>query len=178
MNIISANKNLLNYQQVKMIDSVVARILLEVIITTITFTIGLIILFLYGDPFYIYYPLRIFGVLILCTLFSFGAGATIAVLCYFYIDLPKFIPVFLRIIYFTSGVFFTAQMLPKEIREYVIYNPIYQIISLVRSSFSPGPIDPGLSYEYIFLWTIFSLAFGIAFYFITRKQILMNIRAR
>ena len=178
MNIISANKNLLNYQQVKMIDSVVARILLEVIITIVTFIIGLLVLYLYGDPFYIYNPLRIIGALILCTLLSFGAGLVMSVACYFYIDLPKFIPVGLRLIYFTSGVFFTAQMLPKAIREYVIYNPIYQIISIVRSAFTPGAMNTELSYEYVFLWSIFVLTFGISCYFVTRKQILMNIRAR
>jgi len=44
-------------------------------------------------------------------------------------------PLLGRPLFFTSGIFFTAEMIPSEIRQYLLYNPLLHMIEIVRSAF-------------------------------------------
>ncbi|QIV96509.1 capsular polysaccharide transport system permease protein [Allofrancisella inopinata] len=177
---ISANKALLTYRQVKIFDVIISRILLE---TTISICVAficsfIIILFFENTHSTIYYPARIIFALIMLLGLAFGTSLCIAIMSYYYIDLDKFLGVVFRFLFFTSGIFFSLEQLPNNIAYYLSFNPLFQVIELIRSAFNPSYMSIYLSYKYVFGLTIIVIFLGVGVYFTSRENILMNDRSR
>lgn len=177
-NAINSNQALLAYRQVKVIDTVISRIVLE---TTLSFTSAIIctlIIIYTGQKATLYYPLQVVFAMTALILFSTGISLVLAIVSYYYIDLNKFIGIINRILFFTSGVFFSLNDFSPSIAYYLSFNPVLQIIELIRSSFSLQNKSIFLSNEYILVSTIISLFFGFICYYVARRSIMMNARAR
>ena len=177
--VISANKALLTYRQVKIFDAVIARIMLESALSIVSVIVCSLILVYMGNGARVYNPLQIMFVVSLLAAISLGIGLMLAILSYYYIDLSKFTGILFRILFYTSGVFFSISDLPKNIAYYLSFNPILQVIEYIRASFHEQTINsPFLSISYLICFSIVSLALGIAMYFTLRRNMLTNDRAR
>ncbi|XSZ47598.1 hypothetical protein ACP8HZ_03940 [Francisella noatunensis] len=53
----------------------------------------------------IYHPIRIIYMVIILLAITIGVSLILAVISYYYIDLPKFMGIVNRILFFTSGIF-------------------------------------------------------------------------
>ncbi|WP_407877132.1 ABC transporter permease [Francisella sciaenopsi] len=175
---ISANQSLLAYRQVKIIDTILARILLQAVTSAIS-TIILTALIIYlNSGTTIYHPIRIIYIVFILLALTLGGSLILAVISYYYIDLPKFMGIVNRILFFTSGVFFSLNDFPPNIAYYLSFNPILQIIEFIRSAFSVEHLNTYLSYNYLITFTICTLFLGILCYYVARKNIIMNARSR
>jgi capsular polysaccharide transport system permease protein len=177
-NAINANQALLTYRQVKVIDAIISRVILETTLSFASAIICTLIIVYTGQKATLYYPLQAIFAAILLILFATGISLVLAIISYYYIDLNKFIGIVNRILFFTSGVFFSLNDFPPNIAYYLSFNPVLQIIELIRSSFSLQNTSIFLSNEYILISTIISLFFGFICYYVARKSIMMNARAR
>jgi len=176
--VIAANQSLLVYKQVKVIDTVISRIILELSISILIAIVSvLLIIYMKGD-LNIYAPLRVIFMALFLVLITIGLALIVSIVSYYYIDLDKFLGVLLRMLYFVSGIFFSLDHLPQKLAYYLSFNPILQIIEYIRSGFSNHAPNMLLSYTYVLEMTIAFLFVGFLFYYSARHSILKNDRAR
>lgn len=169
-----ANKGLFNYRQVKPIDAMIARLMLE----------GIIFLFVYillifgagwlGYDVRIRDPLGLIAIYALLYLFSFGIGVIACVVSTLYNESKKFIPIILRPLYFLSGIFFSISMIPQKYWHYFLWNPLLHFIELSRMSFFASFNTPAGSINYIAFCTLAALILGLSLYRIKRLEMVAS----
>jgi capsular polysaccharide transport system permease protein len=81
-------------------------------------------------------PLRVLFALGCLAVTGLGLGAVFAALVPFVRSMQQIIGIFAgRPLFFTSGLFFTAEMLPAGVREILLLNPLLHMIEWLRSAF-------------------------------------------
>jgi capsular polysaccharide transport system permease protein len=155
---IEANKGLLFYPQVRPLDLVVARVVLEAATHLI-----LMMLFLGGLALYEGVP-RIESLLVALSglALATGLGAALGLVCCgVSVYTPAVERVFstaMRIIFWTSALFHPVESLPKSGRDLLLYNPVVHAIEMVRDGWFPGYDARHVDPWYPSVW-ILALAF-------------------
>lgn len=73
---------------------------------------------------------------------AFGLGTIFASLMLFHADSRKVLDIMLYLGLFVSPVLFERSVLPGEVQQYYVYNPMVGMLSSIRGSmFAPSPID-------------------------------------
>ena len=162
---ISSNLQLLTYPQVRPADVVIARTLLEgatAVIVVLVFVIGLNIL--YGEPFSSWTDEPAELMLAFAALFYFGLSSA-----FFSSGLARIFPAWnvifsylSRPLWFTSGIFFTLESLPQNIRVYASYNPVAHMVEWIRSAALPGFESLHYSRIYVLGFSTVFLVIGLA----------------
>ena len=163
MTAIQGNYQLLTFPQVQVFDLIIARALLEIATFFIVFTVlvGTIAL-LNIEPVHIDDPLRMLEAITLISLLGLGFGAAMASLVPLFPTLQFLInSVLLRPLFFVSGIFFTADIIPNSIRHYVLYNPLLQLGELFRSAFFTGFESEYVEMPYLVGFTLVTLFLGL-----------------
>ena len=167
-----ANKALFLYKQVKPIDTIVARTMVEVFITAI-----IILIFLFIG-FYFDFDMAIddlsmvsFGFLWLI-IFSFSFAVVVAVLNAFVDSISKVVGFFMTALMFGSAVFYYIEILPLELQHWLMYNPLTHFMEIIHGFYFESLDDKFVSYEYISLWTIILLYIGLWLYVKLEKRII------
>lgn len=145
MHAIESNRALLVYPQVTPLDIAIARTLLEFMIMCVVVAFLVILKwFLTGEPG-MNDPL---GFVLNCTwltIMGFGIGLTMMSLSHFFPLLTQFATYINRLLYFTSGIFFTLSAIPANYRAFVDWNPLLQAIEAARicyfSTLSDEPLN-------------------------------------
>lgn len=158
---VDANKPLLTFPQVTELDVMLSRM----IVLWFTQIIVSIILLFVDDAINgnldIYSISHLYIVLFLAPLLGLGIGLTLSAATVFIPALERIVPIFLRFLFFVSGVFFSANTFSQDIADILIYNPILQLIELARSSMFYGYPSEGCSFSYIGMITLIFLSFGL-----------------
>lgn len=143
MGAIDASRGLFGYRQVRPIDALIVRALLELLVYSVVYLCFLAVLGWVGFPWFPDEPLELVLSSVTLVVFSFSLGVLYAVLTD---DLPQ-TRVFIRIAYFPlyliSGVMFPVASLPQAALDYLTWNPILHLLEVQRSHFftSYRPID-------------------------------------
>jgi capsular polysaccharide transport system permease protein len=171
-NAFSANKALFMYKQVKPINTVLARTMLELFITSIIIIIFLIIGFYFG------YDIAV-GDLVMVTLgfiflliFSFSFALLLAILNVFTESVGRMIGFLMTGLMFTSAVFYTVDMLPHSIQQILLYNPLLHFIEMIHGYYFVSLNDNYVSYIYITIWTLSLLYLSLWLYQKLEKRII------
>jgi len=164
METINANKSLMTYSPVKMIDPMIARLLIEIMISIFTFFFTSIIfyflgIFIFVDNFLLF--LFMFFTLII---FSFSFGLILAIGKEYFKDLNKLVSIILKPLYFLSGIFYTVDIIPANYREIALYNPILNFVEAIRSAYFKEFDDKYVEYNYILSLTLFLFTFSLILY--------------
>lgn len=161
MSAVDGNRALLTFPQVTEFDVMVARII--VISATQIVTAAFIIfcsLFAMGDSIIIgSIPLLLF-LLICVPILSLGCGMIFAALAVFAPALNQIIPMILRIMFFVSGVFFSASIFSQSVADVLFLNPILHAIELIRMSLHEPYVVPGVSWTYVLASSVVTCAIG------------------
>ena len=134
LNSLNANRSLFTYKQVKPIDTVITRCLVEAYINFI------ILIFLFLTTFLLegYLSIDSFPMFILSfaalNIFCLSLGIITMVACYRYEWLKIAIPFMLRPLFFTSGVLFSIRNIPQNLRPLLTWNPLLHSIEVARNS--------------------------------------------
>ena len=181
MNSADANQSLLGYKQVSIFSTILGRLVIAISTTLISFFSIYIVLTYLGLYYPIYNFILFFVVLFFLILFTLGLALMSSVVGFYFEEAKVVIGFILRFGYFFSGVIFDISILPKEYRTLLMYNPILQAISLIRSSFLrynlPNPVS-GISLNYFFMTSIISFFLGLMVYFIAREEFNKKALAR
>ena len=136
MNSMDANSSLFFYRQVQPIDTVYSRTIVEVVIYSLVFIILVTIAFLIRESFIIDDFALLIVSFISISIFSLGIGIFLMIATYRYEWVKSVVQFLLRPLWFMSGVFFSLNDIPQNIRPYLSWNPILQSIEIARHSFS------------------------------------------
>ena len=176
---VSANKALLVYPQVTAFDVMVARFLLETATAIVVFAALLVAMAGFGVDVRIERPVEAFAWLVAMGLAGFGFGAACGALEPLFPAVDRVVPaVILRPLFWVSGVFFTAGMLPPKVRDMALINPLLHIIELLRSAFFHEFENLHASYLYAVFFLLGVLFLAALLHRALRRHILIAMHAQ
>jgi len=160
----TANKALFVYKQVKPIDTIIARVMVEVFVTGTIIVIFVLIGMYFGFDLNVkHLPMVALGFLWLI-LFAFSFGLFVAVSNTFYPSIGKTINIFMIFLMFGSAVFYAVEMLPPQIQTLLLYNPLTHFMEMIHGFYFYTLDDSFVDYAYMILWTLSPLYIGLVFY--------------
>lgn len=161
MSAVNGNMALLTFPQVTPVDLMISRAIIvwatELVAAFLFIGIGI----LFGMPFYLSDFGGLLALLFLTPLLGLGTGMMFASLAVIYPTLEKIIPMVMRVMFFVSGLFYSATTLPSYALKYIWYNPILQIVEWARVCLSRGYSTYSYSPFYLVSVTLFCLCFGL-----------------
>ncbi len=171
---INANQGLFNYRQVRPIDAILARTLLEVLTFTSVMLLFMAAFWWFGFNVFIRNPLQFIAVLLLITMFSGGLGMIVCVGQLRFPELGKIIPIITRPLFFISAVFFSLNDIPEQYHHYLLWNPLLHAVELIRNSCYSGFGAEEVSINYLAFVTLVTVFYGLALYRIDWKRMVAS----
>lgn len=161
MNAINGNRALLAYPQVFPVDLLIARTLLLGATYFCVMLLFMVFISFLGYQVTLHEPEKVLLSLGLTLSLGFGIGA---ICSSFNLMLPttaRIVPMLLRILFFTSGLFFSMSEMPLYIQEILFFNPVSHTIELLRSGFSASYPEHFISLPYVSGFVVIVLALGL-----------------
>lgn len=170
---IEANRSLFSYRQVKPIDALAGRAIVEALMNMIVYAVTLLFLAWLGFHVIPALPLEMIGVNLMIMLLGFAFGLLTAVLSHGRERLRGVIRMIFFPLYLASGVIFSVDTLPREYIDWLLLNPLLHLVELSRHSFIPAyrPVD-GINVWYPAGWILVCGAWGLSLYWVNRFRLL------
>jgi len=154
------NQSLLMFPQVTRMDILLAKVIVNSLISISVFIVLMGGLYFCGFSFSVENPMGVLIAFSLMISLGFGLGLVLGALSIRYEFVGSLTqPLLGRPLFLTSGLFFSAGMLPPAVREFVLYNPLIHCIEYIRVSMFEGfesrYVD--LSYASIFAMVLIGL---------------------
>ena len=172
LNSFKSNKALFIYKQVKPIDTIIARALVELFITSI-----IILLFVFIGLYFDYsievknFPIVVFG-LVWLMIFSISIGILVSIGNAFYQSIGKLVNIAMMFLMFGSAVFYSLESIPSKIASILLVNPVTHFMEMIHGWYFYGLDDRFVNYNYILLWTLSTLFLGLWLYRYLEKKII------
>jgi capsular polysaccharide transport system permease protein len=168
---IAGNKGLLFYPQVRPLDLVFSRGLLETVTQFVVFIL------LMGGAALVDGKLRIDSVLVTLLGLSLAAGLGVSlglVLCGLSVLSPAVERIhapLLRPLFWVSAIFYSVEATPQPLRNVILYNPVAHAIELVRDGWFEGYQARYISAWYPASWVLVLLFFGLSLERVARRRL-------
>jgi len=170
------NKTLFAFPQVTTFDVILARGVLEILISLGVFGFLLSMAHLAGYEIRVQRPLEVLAGCGLLAMLGLGVGFMFASISPILPSLRQLTSAFLgRPLFLSSGLFFTAESIPPEIRHYLLYNPIMHMLELIRGAFFYEFETSHGSWEYATAWAVCALALGLLTHQAMRKKAIVGL---
>lgn len=167
-------KNLISIRRIEPIDVLIAESLVEVQIYSTCLVILVASVGVYEWKMVVPNPGESCSVFALVAITAFGVGLSALTIGH---RLPalKIIVRFTasRILFWTSGLFFSVAKLPELVRPWMLWNPLLHGIELFRKSLEPTYPIPDISFLYLASWAAGSVTLGMLSY-LNNKSHLSN----
>jgi len=137
VNAVNANSGLLYFPQVKPLDLVSARVVLEFATTAVVFCVIMGGNSLHEGTLQIDDPLRLMAGFVLASALGSSVGLMFCGLCTIYPVIHQIHGPLLRPLFWISGIWFAAEELPTPVLDILSYNPVLHVVELVRSGWFP-----------------------------------------
>ena len=160
----SSNLPLLTYPQVKVLDVVIARVVLDIatfIVVTVVFVVAL--RFSTGEHFvdWVRVPFVLATGVLALFYFSFCTAVLTSSIGRIWRPWPQVFGYASRPLYFTSGIFFTLGSLPSNFKAFAVYNPIAHALEWVRTGAIPGFVSTLYNPWYVLSFATVMLLIGL-----------------
>jgi capsular polysaccharide transport system permease protein len=171
MSAIDANKGLLFYPQVRPLDLVIARAILEA-----ATHFGVMALLMGGLVLYEGLPridslLQTFAGLALASGFGGALGLLCCGLSVYTPTVERLFPSVVRLVFWLSAVFHPVESLPKNMRDVLLLNPVTHAIELVRGGWFPGYDARHADAGYVLAWILILSFFGLSLERMARRRL-------
>ena len=174
MDAFSANSALFSYKQVKPFDTIVARFMLELLVSILATCVLIFLGWYIGLDMQVEnFSMVVLAVAWLCV-FGFGLGLMGAVFNSFYETYGRIVHVLMTPLLFVSALMYTVDSLPPVLREIVLYNPLVHFIEMIHGNYFYALNTEYVDYQYMTYWTLFPLFIGLYFYTRSEKKILSS----
>jgi capsular polysaccharide transport system permease protein len=110
------------------------------------------------------------GAIALLWLLAIGIGAFNLVVTGMYPAYETFYSSVVRLLYFTSGIYYTPLKMPDWVRDILAWNPLMQGLELFRSGFYRQYYPHWVDVYYLLAWVIASLCIGFSLERAFRKR--------
>lgn len=169
-----ANRPLLTFPQVSLFDLVFARALLNFCTHFVAVVLLILAIVLITGPMEVENILSIIFWFALAGAFGFGIGLAAGSFAVLAPTIEYLVPaVIVRPMFFISGVFFTAEMMPEPVRDLALINPLFHLIELQRSAFFVEFESTHASPGYVIISVLSMVCFGLVTQRALRRKILM-----
>ncbi len=169
---IESNRGLFAYRQVKPIDVLIARTVVEIgmNLTVMIFTLSL--LGWLGFEVLPSDPLAFIGAYALVALLGAGFGTLVAVLTHERPRMRSLVRMAMFPLYLISGVIFRIDLVPPEYLTLLLWNPILHLLELVRHAFIPAyQLTDGVGWLHPALTGLAILSFALLLYLSKRQEL-------
>jgi len=167
---IKKNKSLFAFRQVKPIASIIAVGFLELIIITFVIILMVVIMYFLRMELELYDFLTVFVNFLLIWVIAVSLGLIFALANSFVTEFDKVRKLAQRPLFFISGVFFSLQDIPQDMRIYLDWNPILHAIELSRQAAYPAFGAVGVSQTYVVMFALVTIFISLALYRVYWKQ--------
>jgi len=165
------NQSLLMFPQVTRMDILLAKVIVNSLISISVFIILMSGLYFCGFTFSVEHPLGVLTAFFLLISLGFGLGLVLGALSIRYEFLGSITqPLLGRPLFITSGLFFSAGMLPPAVREIVLYNPILHCIEYVRVSMFEGFESRYIDLSYVSIFAMVLISLGLMLLGVFERQ--------
>lgn len=164
LNIINANAGLFNYSRIKPFDVIFAKVCVEFFTYLMAGLSLALVFYMLNHPFTLKKPLELILSYGLLMFFTFSTCLCAAVLSTRYNELRKIIPILLRPLYFMSGLFYAIEDIPSQFHGYLLSNPVFHLIALIRSTFLDTVSLDLISITYVLYLSVLMLFTGVMLY--------------
>ncbi|TDV37322.1 capsular polysaccharide transport system permease protein [Paraburkholderia caballeronis] len=173
MSAVDANRNLFAYRQIKPLDCIVARVIVECVLMGIVWLCLLFVLgFWVGYDVSLVNPLGWLVTIFFGVVFSFALGIIYCVIVEAFPSVKTFIGLSYIPLYFLSSVLIPAWFLPYEVQGWLAWNPYFQLIEELRANFFPGyPVPVGVGMGPIIFASIVTLCVALGLYQARRQNL-------
>jgi capsular polysaccharide transport system permease protein len=161
MSAIWANRSLLTYPQVFPLDPLVARVALQCAMQAVVFILLLFVALVTGHQVTLVDPLALFVTFVLATMLAFGGATLCSGLNLMWPTTSQLVPMLIRALFFTSGLFFSVSDLPEKARNFLFYNPLTHLLEYARSAFVDGYGAHYIDLPYAFGFALVFLVVGL-----------------
>jgi capsular polysaccharide transport system permease protein len=166
------NKPMLAFPEIRVIDVMMGRAVLEIIGARIALFLIILALILFGEnpiPFNIEQAVFCYLATILL---SVGFGTLVMVMSMFVPMLATAHALVIVIKYLSSGIVFVASALAEQIGYSLSFNPVLVCVEWMRASFYESYSDRLVDRSYVIGWGMGTLMLGFAIDRIFRRQLL------
>jgi len=172
---ISANESLLNYPQVKPIDTVIARFILEMTLQIMAAVLLFFSLWWIGDIVPVFHdPLMMLMAIGIAMVMSGSIGLLLATYGTFYPSLKKAVDLVTRPLMILSGIIYSIRDLPPLAREILSWNPIIHIVEYFRAGAFGTKLFAEHDLMYVLMITIVLLGFSMVAYYVNRFKLIQK----
>ncbi len=171
---IRRNAGLLFHRNVRILDILISRALLEIVGLMTAFFIAYIPMYLLGFMDAMSDPLAVIGSFWLLGWFSFAFGMIITGLSELSEPMERFVPPILYITLPFTGAFYMLSWLPEEARVALSWSPLVNTQEMIRSGLFPPDIPTYWSASYVVVWCLALTAIGLLLISKAQKHITMD----
>jgi len=169
----NANKGLFAYRQVTLMDTFVARLIVETLLSVSVFALILSAMAWAGMEVLIARPLEWLGYMALGLVFGFSLGGILAAIGYALPEAKLAIRLLFMPLYFLSGVILPPWHFPASTRALMLWNPFMHLLELIRGAFFPFyPAMQGISAQYVAAVTAVMLFLSLGLYRALRQRMM------
>lgn len=166
-----ANKSMLAFPAIKLLDIVLARSLLELVGIVIAVLFMVLIMLSVGSSATPRSTLDVLEVLLWVAVLSVGVGTVVSVVSAIYPFFAMFYSLFTAVIYLSSGAPIYLHSFPEIVSYYCSFNPAFHAVEWIRSSYYLGYPTSQLNKVYLIGWALGSLALGLSMERVLRRFI-------
>ena len=167
-----ANKALFSYKQVKPIDAIIARTLVQVFLAGIIYAVFIFLGYYFGFGMEGKNIAMVIVGLLWLIVFSFSFGLLVTIGNTFYKSIGNVLRFTTMGLMFLSAVFYPLDSLQPDIANLLAYNPVAILMEIIHGFYFYGLDDRYVDYEYLAVWTIVPLYVGIWLYLKLEKKII------
>lgn len=172
MEAVSGNVGLFAYRQVKPMDAMIARTILEAIIYTIVFFCVLGTLAWFGMKFLPDDPLMFITCWFVNLFMGFGLGEVCCVLTHGKPNAKSMVRLFSMPLYLLSGILIPLKSFPPDILYWLMWNPTANLVEMERQAYYHAYTPAkGASLTYPVMCTLVLMAIGHALYRLNHRKL-------
>ena len=161
MHAVGANSSLLSMPKITPLDILTARVGLSVLTDLCMLLATTSAMALAG---HISVPDKIMDMVsayLACWCFTYGVALFVGAMSSYADWLARIWPSFLRVQYFTCGIFYHPSGMPKWVIDYLSWNPMLHVLEWFRQGYFRGYTSPFLSKTYLLTWAIGMVFIGL-----------------
>jgi capsular polysaccharide transport system permease protein len=172
---IESNRGVFSYRQVKPVDVLAARAVVEAGMNLMVYLFTLGVLGWLGFHVLPADPLSMVGVNLLILAFGTGYGILVAVLTHERPRARSMVRMSNMPLYLASGVMFPVDFLPREYVDLLLWNPLLHLVELSRHAFIPDytPVR-GVGVLYPLMTMLVVTALGLMLYQAKRQRLIAS----
>jgi capsular polysaccharide transport system permease protein len=172
MGAIDSNQGLFAYRQVKPMDAILSRIMLETSIYVVVYAVFVGIFGWLGSQWLPAHPFELILHTIQLVITGAALGLIFAILTDDVPRLRTFVRISMMPLYFISGIVYPVRALPPEILPWVLWNPALHIVELFRGYFFVQyALIPEISAIYVSVFMLVIVAMAMSLYRVRRQRL-------